>query len=182
MLLPAGQSGSLLLLLVVGPILAVTHRLNKLLPFIEVLPHRMLWVATFFAAASMPMFGFAGHVEGKTEEVIKAAFATQGLAILTLFACPFVSMIMKNCVGGVVVAKAVRNQVLIITYLAAALIMAMHVPIYHILEKRWVAADTLFKVSPDYTSITQHETLVTKQMLSELDLLINQIKAEKTTE
>jgi hypothetical protein len=175
MLMPSGQSGSLLLLLILAPMLSVSYRMNKSLPFTGKLGYRMLWISAGLSLFAMPVFGLAGSVDSLAEELIKAGFAAQGLAILILLACPFVAMILKHREGGAVLVKAASSPILAVVYLVSSLVMALQVPLFHSKEKHWVAQDEIFQLGSDYTSFTLFETDVTRQLLKEMNVLIQQM-------
>jgi len=178
MLLPAGQSGSLMLLLLFAPMLAISHRINKSIPFSECTTTRLLWAATVLVILAMPVFGLAGALDGYVEGLVKLGFGMQGVAVLLLLATPVIEFIRIRRGGNVLFGRSICHNLLVPAYMVASLVMALHIPVYHTLEKHWVATDEIFKLSPEYTSFTWHETLVTKQLLSELDQLVKQLEAE----
>ncbi len=150
MRIPLGQAAGLLLLLVFSPVLAVS--------------------------VSMMLFGIAGEYDDGLGDSIKSVYALQAVALLLLLASPFVAMVRGFRDSRYTVAKAVRGHLVVSVYIAASLVMVLHAPVYHTLEKYWVAKDQVFKISPEFTAPTMYESQVTRQVFKELDELLGQVE------
>ncbi|MCP5536640.1 MAG: hypothetical protein H7A51_10470 [Akkermansiaceae bacterium] len=178
MLMPAGQSAGLLLLLVLAPILAISHRLKKVLP-LQVMPApRMIWAAVILILVSIPLFGLVGVFDFGVQKNLMCVFSFQGMAMLLLLATPFVAMLRKPIEVQYSIAKAVRGQLIIKVYLLASVVMALQIPVYHAMEKHWVAENKLFDLNPEYTAFSTTESQVTEQLFKELGALLTVVNQD----
>ena len=178
MALPAGQSASLLLLLLFAPMLAISHRLQRLIPFKERERMLIIWIAAGLALFSMPVFGLALVIDFDDRVVIKLGYAMQAVSLLLLLLAPIFDFVNRQRKGVFGVMHHIRHHILVTVLIISSFVMALHVPIYHSIEKHWVAEDEIFKISSEHTSLTQHESLVTKLLLQELEEEIQQLESE----
>ena len=174
---PLGQPVSLLLMLLVAPVIAITYRLNHVLPVEQRKVSKCLCSAAVLALLAMPLFGLVG-VFMKVWLVI-LGHSMQILACVLVLAALVGSYRRNKKEGGGSLFRAVRSQLLIPLYVSASLIMALHVSIYYGIEKHWVAEDELWKLSSgDTIGPSSFEAVVTRQLSDELDELLKQIESD----
>ena len=171
-----GQPVSLLLMLLVAPVIAITYRLNHVLPVEQRKVSKCLCSAAVLALLAMPLFGLVG-VFMKVWLVI-LGHSMQILACVLVLVALIGSYRRNKKEGGGSLFRAVRNQLLVPLYVSASLIMALHVSIYYGIEKYWVAEDELWKLSGDTIAPSSFEAVVTRQLSDELDVLIKQIETD----
>ena len=173
---PLGQPVSLLLMLLVAPVIAITYRLNHVLPVEQRKVSKCLCSAAVLALLAMPLFGLVG-VFMKVWLVI-LGHSMQILACVLVLAALVGSYRRNKKEGGGSLFRAVRSQLLVPLYVSASLIMALHVSIYYGIEKHWVAEDELWKLSGDTIGPSSFEAVVTRQLSDELDELLKQIESD----
>ena len=173
---PLGQPVSLLLMLLVAPVIAITYRLNHVLPVEQRKVSKCLCSAAVLALLAMPLFGLVG-VFMKVWLVI-LGHSMQILACVLVLVALIGSYRRNKKEGGGSLFRAVRSQLLVPLYVSASLIMALHVSIYYGIEKYWVAEDELWKLSGDTIAPSSFEAVVTRQLSDELDVLIKQIETD----
>ena len=174
---PLGQPVILLLMLLVAPVIAITYRLNHVLPVEQRKVSKCLCSAAVLALLAMPLFGLVGvFMKGW---LVILGHSMQILACVLVLAALVGSYRRNKKEGGGSLFRAVRSQLLIPLYVSASLIMALHVSIYYGIEKHWVAEDELWKLSSGNTiGPSSFEAVVTRQLSDELDELLKQIESD----
>ena len=173
---PLGQPVSLLLMLLVAPVIAITYRLNHVLPVEQRKVSKCLCSAAVLALLAMPLFGLVGvFMKGW---LVILGHSMQILACVLVLAALVGSYRRNKKEGGGSLFRAVRSQLLVPLYVSASLIMALHVSIYYGIEKHWVAEDELWKLSGDSTAPSSFEAVVTRPLSDELDELLKQIESD----
>ena len=173
---PLGQPVSLLLMLLVAPVIAITYRLNHVLPVEQRKVSKCLCSAAVLALLAMPLFGLVGVF--MTRPLLILGHSMQILACVLVLVALIGSYRRNKKEGGGSLFRAVRSQLLVPLYVSASLIMALHVSIYYGIEKYWVAEDELWKLSGDTIAPSSFEAVVTRQLSDELDVLIKQIETD----
>ena len=173
---PLGQPVSLLLMLLVAPVIAITYRLNHVLPVEQRKVSKCLCSAAVLALLAMPLFGLVGVF--MTRPLLILGHSMQILACVLVLVALIGSYRRNKKEGGGSLFRAVRSQLLVPLYVSASLIMALHVSIYYGIEKYWVAEDELWKLSGDTVGPSSFEAVVTRQLSDELDVLIKQIETD----
>lgn len=173
---PLGQPVSLLLMLLVAPVIAITYRLNHVLPVEQRKVSKCLCSAAVLALLAMPLFGLAGVF--LSLPLVTLGHSMQILACVLVLVALIGSYIRNKIEGGGSLFRAVRSQLLVPLYVSASLIMALHVSIYYGIEKYWVAEDELWKLSGDTVAPSSFEEVVTRQLSDELDVLLKQIETD----
>ena len=171
---PLGQPVSLLLMLLVAPVIAITYRLNHVLPVEQRKVSKCLCSAAVLALLAMPLFGLV-LVKG---QLVILGHSMQILACVLVLVALIGSYRRNKKEGGGSLFRAVRSQLLVPLYVSASLIMALHVSIYYGIEKYWVAEDELWKLSGDTVAPSSFEEVVTRQLSDELDVLLKQIETD----
>ncbi len=171
---PLGQPVSLLLMLLVAPVIAITYRLNRVLPVEQRKVSKCLCSAAVLALLAMPLFGLV-LVKG---QLVILGHSMQILACVLVLVALIGSYRRNKKEGGGSLFRAVRSQLLVPLYVSASLIMALHVSIYYGIEKYWVAEDELWKLSGDTVAPSSFEEVVTRQLSDELDVLLKQIETD----
>ena len=171
---PLGQPVSLLLMLLVAPVIAITYRLNRVLPVEQRKVSKCLSSAAVLALLAMPLFGLV-LVKG---QLVILGHSMQILACVLVLVALIGSYRRNKKEGGGSLFRAVRSQLLVPLYVSASLIMALHVSIYYGIEKYWVAEDELWKLSGDTVAPSSFEEVVTRQLSDELDVLLKQIETD----
>lgn len=171
-----GQPVSLLLMLLVAPVIAITYRLNHVLPVEQRKVSKCLCSAAVLALLAMPLFGLVGVF--MSMPLVILGHSMQILACVLVLVALIGSYRRNKREGGGSLFRAVRNQLLVPLYVSASLIMALHVSIYYGIEKHWVAEDELWKLSGDTIAPSSFEEVVTRQLSDELDVLLKQIEAD----
>ncbi|MDB4055489.1 hypothetical protein N9496_05810, partial [Akkermansiaceae bacterium] len=156
---PLGQPVSLLLMLLVAPVIAITWQLNEILPAEKCKVSKCLCSAAVLALLAMPLFGLVGVF--MTVWLVILGHSMQILACVLVLVALIGSYRRNKKEGGGSLFRAVRNQLLVPLYGSASLIMALHVSIYYGIEKHWVAEDELWKLSGDTTAPSSFEEVVT---------------------
>ena len=174
---PLGQPVSLLLMLLVAPVIAITYRLNRVLPVEQRKVSKCLCSAAVLALLAMPLFGLVGVF--MLGWLVILGHSMQILACVLVLAALVGSYRRNKKEGGGSLFRAVRSQLLIPLYVSASLVMALHVSIYYGIEKHWVAEDELWKLSSgDTIGPSSFEAVVTRQLSDELDELLKQIESD----
>ena len=174
---PLGQPVSLLLMLLVAPVIAITYRLNHVLPVEQRKVSKCLCSAAVLALLAMPLFGLVGVFMNGWLVIL--GHSMQILACVLVLAALVGSYRRNKKEGGGSLFRAVRSQLLIPLYVSASLVMALHVSIYYGIEKHWVAEDELWKLSSgDTIGPSSFEAVVTRQLSDELDELLKQIESD----
>ena len=173
--LPSGQSGSLFLLLLVAPMLTIAYRIQRAIPFAQRRTPWLLWGAVTLAVLSMPVFGLAGHFDTNLKLLMYLGFTMHVGILAHLISLPLVRFIWRRKTQVISFQAAICRRVLAPIYVTASLVMVMQMPVYYVLEKHWVAEDKIFELSSEHTAFTMYETLVTKQLLKELDVLLQEV-------
>jgi len=174
---PLGQPVSLLLMLLVAPVIAITYRLNRVLPVEQRKVSKCLCSAAVLALLAMPLFGLVGVF--MLGWLVILGHSMQILACVLVLAALVGSYRRNKKEGGGSLFRAVRSQLLVPLYVSASLIMALHVSIYYGIEKHWVAEDELWKLlSGDTIALCNFEAVVARQLSDELDVLIKQIETD----
>ena len=172
-----GQPVSLLLMLLVAPVIAITYRLNHVLPVEQRKVSKCLCSAAVLALLAMPLFGLVGVF--MTRPLLILGHSMQILACVLVLVALIGSYRRNKRERGGSLFRAVRNQLLVPLYGSASLIMALHVSIYYGIEKHWVAEDEIWKLlSGDTIAPCSFEAVVTRQLSDELDVLIKQIETD----
>ena len=172
-----GQPVSLLLMLLVAPVIAITYRLNHVLPVEQRKVSKCLCSAAVLALLAMPLFGLVGVF--MSGPLVILGHSMQILACVLVLVALIGSYRRNKKEGGGSLFRAVRNQLLVPLYGSASLIMALHVSIYYGIEKHWVAEDEIWKLlSGDTIAPCSFEAVVTRQLSDELDVLIKQIETD----
>ena len=172
-----GQPVSLLLMLLVAPVIAITYRLNHVLPVEQRKVSKCLCSAAVLALLAMPLFGLVGVF--MLGWLLILGHSMQILACVLVLVALIGSYRRNKREGGGSLFRAVRNQLLVPLYGSASLIMALHVSIYYGIEKHWVAEDEIWKLlSGDTIAPCSFEAVVTRQLSDELDVLIKQIETD----
>lgn len=171
-----GQPVSLLLMLLVAPVIAITYRLNHVLPVEQRKVSKCLCSAAVLALLAMPLFGLVGVF--LSLPLVILGHSMQILACVLVLVALIGSYRRDKKEGRRSLFRAVRSQLLVPLYVSASLIMALHVSIYYGIEKYWVAEDELWKLSGDTTAPSSFEEVVTRQLSDELDVLLKQIESD----
>ena len=174
---PLGQPVSLLLMLLVAPVIAITYRLNHVLPVEQRKVSKCLCSAAVLALLAMPLFGLVGVF--MLGWLLILGHSMQILACVLVLVALIGSYRRNKRERGGSLFRAVRNQLLVPLYGSASLIMALHVSIYYGIEKYWVAEDEIWKLlNGDTIAPCSFEAVVTRQLSDELDVLIKQIETD----
>ena len=173
-----GQPASLWLLLLIGPVIAITWQLNEILPAEKCKVSKCLWSAALLALLAMPLFGLAGALEAHARILVTVGLCMQGLACVLILAAMISGFTRNQQHNKHSLYHAARNQLLVPLYVSASLVMALHVSVYHRIEKHWVAEDEISKMFVDSNTAYPSEKYFTSQILHEIDVLFEKIETD----
>lgn len=134
------------------------RRRAKFLGFAKIKFH---WIPIALLAVAMPLSGVGDALYPHIEEVFKVSACFIGVALTWLLAQLSWAIFAG---GNRALTQLLMAHSLLPVYTIAATVMAVMIPLYHLEEKQWVAADDLLKISADEPGVTPYEYRVTEQL------------------
>ncbi|MEP4077670.1 hypothetical protein [Haloferula sp.] len=166
-LIPIGQFAATALLMIIAPILIVRWRMNVRMPFLRFRSPCTwaAWLAVFSAMIAIPVLGVLPQIGSFSDFLLYSFTILLGYPLLWLIAVVFKIFFLNK---DRTLASRTIATALVPAYAAGMLLTMLCVPIFHAVEKQWVAHDHLMGISTEELSLTRYEYRVTQQLKSEL--------------
>ncbi|WP_193210862.1 hypothetical protein [Luteolibacter marinus] len=166
-MVPGGQFSSMGMLMIVMPVLIARWRLGARGDALGFRKARSWagWGAVVCGALAIPVFGMSFKSGEASESVTKAAAVLLGVLMLAWLAVGMRAVFGRK---AELMRRLTMTRILVPAYVSGMLLMVTSMPVYHALEKHWLAQDRLMEITPESPGWTRYEYQVAQAMRAEL--------------
>ncbi len=166
-IVPTGQFTAMLVLVISLSVIVCRHRLR--VRGLEMKRSRLLWLLVAGSAMAIPLFGASFFANGQGNNLSLGVAGLVGVLLLVLL-CRAIAAFSDRKPNTIQKLLVAGN--LLPAYSLAILLMTASIPIYHTLEKRWMARDHLTEITPEAPAMSRYEFEVAQAVQAEVRQLL----------